>query len=171
AAPARYQRLTFRRGALSIARFAPDGETVVYGAAWEGKPVEIFQSRRAGGELALGLRGADLFSVSRLGGMRILLPRRRGHSMETRLGTLARVPLSGGTPRELADDVRLADWMPDGQSLVAVREVQGRQRLEFPLGRVLYESPGWLTSLRVSRDGERVAFLESEAVGAAGSKC
>src|SRR6185369_6789258 len=33
-----FQRLTFRRGTVWRARFAPDGHTVVYGAAWEDKP-------------------------------------------------------------------------------------------------------------------------------------
>jgi serine/threonine protein kinase len=40
-----FHRLTFRRGTAWRARFAPDGQTVVYGAAWEGNPVEVFLTR------------------------------------------------------------------------------------------------------------------------------
>jgi eukaryotic-like serine/threonine-protein kinase len=39
--------LTFRRGFLTGARFAPDGQTIVYSAAWDGKPSEIFTTRIA----------------------------------------------------------------------------------------------------------------------------
>ncbi len=163
APPVSYQRLTFRRGDFVNARFAPDGQTVVYGATWDGQPLEIYQARPGGGELPLGLPGADLLSVSRKGEMAILLVRRREGNQYFKVGTLARVPLNGGTPRELAEDVRAADWAPDGESLAVLREVQGKQRLEFPLGRVLYETFHPLYFPRVSPDGNRVAFIEGEA--------
>ena len=41
-----YHQLTFRRGAIRSARFAPDGETIVYSAAWQGNPIELFTARR-----------------------------------------------------------------------------------------------------------------------------
>ena len=37
---AAYHPLTFRRGIVHSARFAADGKTVIYSAAWEGKPLE-----------------------------------------------------------------------------------------------------------------------------------
>ena len=41
-----FQRLTFRYGAVSSARFAPDGRTVIYSAAWEAEPrVRLWSAR------------------------------------------------------------------------------------------------------------------------------
>ena len=85
-------------------------------------------------------------------------------------GTLARVPITGGTPRELVRDVKFADWSPDGSELAIVRHVDGRDRLEYPIGTVLVERQGrrgdrhWLRS-RVSPDGSRVAFVHYQASG------
>src|SRR5262249_31457576 len=45
-----YRRLTFRRGNIGSARFAPDGRSVVYGASWEGQPLEIYTTRPEGPE-------------------------------------------------------------------------------------------------------------------------
>ena len=39
---AEYHPLTFRRGIVRSARFAPDGKTVIYSAAWEGRPLDLF---------------------------------------------------------------------------------------------------------------------------------
>ena len=36
--PPHFRQLTFRGAGISTARFAPDGQTVVYAAQWEGKP-------------------------------------------------------------------------------------------------------------------------------------
>src|SRR5262249_52126925 len=53
-----FQRLTYQRGAIQSARFAPDGQTIVYGASWEGRPVEIFTTRPESFEARpLGLAG------------------------------------------------------------------------------------------------------------------
>ena len=43
--PPNYQQLSFRRGEVYSARFAPDGQTVIYAASWDGRPVEIFATR------------------------------------------------------------------------------------------------------------------------------
>ena len=75
-------------------------------------------------------------------------------------GTLARVPLGGGAPREVLDSVREADWSPDGSELAIIHDVSGRDRLEFPIGKVLYEGSGYLSDPRVSPDGRHVAFAE-----------
>jgi Tol biopolymer transport system component len=66
-------------------------------------------------------------------------------------------------PRETVEDVLDADWAPDGQSLAVARWIDGKCRLEFPLGKPLYESDDAILTLRVSRDGERVAFLQAVA--------
>ncbi|MGH9389296.1 MAG: hypothetical protein ACRD1Z_06745, partial [Vicinamibacteria bacterium] len=156
-----YQQLTFRRGELYSARFAPDGQTVFYAAAWEGKPVEIFATRTDRPESRVfGLLGADILSISKTGEMLVSLDR---HVEEpfVRSGTLAEIGVSGGVaPRELSNDVQWADWAPDGAAMAVVRDVNLRSRLEYPLGKVLYETVGWLSHPRISRDGRLVAFLE-----------
>ena len=55
-----------------------------------------------------------------------------------------------------------ADWSPDGSNLAVVREVGGHTRLEFPIGTFLYQTSGWLTDVRVSPAGDRVAFIDHE---------
>jgi serine/threonine protein kinase len=42
---AAYHPLTFRRGIVHSARFAADGKTVIYSAAWEGKTLDLFATR------------------------------------------------------------------------------------------------------------------------------
>ena len=69
-------------------------------------------------------------------------------------------PLGGGAPREVLDSVREADWSPDGTELAIIHDVGGRDRLEFPIGKVLYEASGYLSDPRVSPDGRHVAFAE-----------
>jgi len=153
-------RLTFRPGAVMTARFAPDGQTVAYGAAWEGSPTEVFTVRLDSPESrSLGLAGADVLSISSSGEMAISLGRRFLFGWES-TGTLARVPLGGGAPREVLENVQDADWAPDGSRLAVVRDVGGHRRLEFPPGTVLYETAGWISHARVSPDGTRIAFVD-----------
>ena len=156
----RFTRLTFRRGSVLSARFAPDGRTVVYGAAWEGNPVELFSTQPGAPESrSLGLPSADILSISRTGEMAISLGRRFLAGWES-TGTLARVPLAGGAPREVMANVQEADWAPDGKSFAVVRDAGHRRRLEFPSGKVLYETAGWISHARLSPDGTRVAFVD-----------
>jgi Tol biopolymer transport system component len=158
--PPIYQQLTFRRGTIFNAKFAPDGQTIVYSAAWGGNPSEIFSSRLGSTEAhSLGLKNADVLSVSATGELAVLLNRHfLGQSVSR--GTLARMPLDGGAPREILEDVQEADWSPDGTKLAIVRWVNGRNRLEYPIGKVLYETNGYLSWPRVSPKGDLVAFME-----------
>jgi serine/threonine protein kinase/Tol biopolymer transport system component len=157
-----YMQLTFRRGTIWSARFAPDGETIVYSAAWNGNPSELFLARRDSVESrSLGLTNADILAISSTGEMAVLLNRHYlGHF--TNRGTLARLPLGGGAPREVLEDVEYADWAPDGKNLAVVRYVEGRNRLEFPVGKVLYDTNGWISHMRISAKGDQVAFLEHQ---------
>jgi Tol biopolymer transport system component len=155
-----FQQLTFRRGTIWAARFAPDGQTVVYSASWEGNPVEIFLKRREGAEsLPLALSGSSLLAISSSGEMAIsrhFRPTPAGPPT----GTLARVSLSGGAPRDILEDVQQADWAPHGAALAVVRTVGGHGRLEFPIGTTLYETTGHLSFPRVSPGGKRIAFFD-----------
>jgi eukaryotic-like serine/threonine-protein kinase len=158
--PPTYRELTFQRGEIFTARFAPDGQTFIYSAAWEGRPVEIFVSRLESPEARpFGLPGADVLAISSSGEMAVGLNRRFVGPFE-RGGTLARIGITGGgTPREIQEDVQGADWSPDGQSLAIVRGVGALARIEYPIGKTLYETPGWISNMRISPDGANVAFL------------
>ena len=168
--PPSFQRLTFRVGRTDSARFAPDGETIVYGAEWAARPGELFTTRAtAAGSRSLGLHDAAILSISSREELAILV-RPRVVSFFTTEGTLARVPLAGGTPREVLEGVLAADWSPDGKDLAVVHVVGERYRLEYPIGRVLYEpeAPTWLNHVSVSPDGRRLAFVEHPVAGDTG---
>ncbi len=160
-----FQQLTFRRGYIQSARFAPDGQTIVYGAQWDGNPVELFSARPGGAESrALGLPRATVLAISSSEQMAIKLERRPAEEWIS-IGTLARMPLAGGEPREILEDVQEADWAPDGASLAIVRQVGRQQRLEFPVGKALYQTVGWISHPRVSPKGDLVAFLDHSVYG------
>jgi Tol biopolymer transport system component len=157
-----YEQLTFRRGLVYHARFAPDGQTMIYSGAWNGNPLEIFSTRAGQNESrSLGLTDADVLAISSTGEMAVLLKRQFLGQMIHR-GTLARVPMIGGTPREILEDVEEADWSPDGKDLAVTRYVDGRNRLEYPIGKVLYETAGYISYPRISPKGDRIAFMDHE---------
>ncbi len=160
-----YKRLTFRRGTVYSARFAPDGQTVVYSAAWEGQPARIFATRAGSIESrGLQLPDARVLAVSATGELAISIGR---ETTWTSTGTLARVPLEGGAPRELLENVSLADWSPDGRDLAVVHKVGGKDRLEFPIGKVLYETAETIQSVRFSPRGDRLALSQTPGTIAA----
>jgi serine/threonine protein kinase len=151
-----FQRLTFRRGTIWQARFTPDGQTIVYGAAWDGAPMEIFSTRAGSTESrSLGLSGADILSISPEGDMAFLIS--GTHHQGVVRGTLTQAPLAGGAPRPLLENVVAADWGPN-KTLAVARVVAQRIRIEFPIGKVLCETGVGPIRLRVSPRGDRVAF-------------
>ena len=155
----RFTRLTFEQGTLWNARFTPDAQTVVYGAAWDGQPIRLFLTRLDTPQSApVTLPDASLLSVSPTGELAVSL----GHAYEGWMGegTLARAPLFGGGARPVLEGVREADWSPDGSQLAIVRRVGGRERLELPAGHVLYETAGYISHMRVSPRGDRIAFTD-----------
>ena len=157
---AAYHPLTFRRGIVHSARFAADGKTVIYSAAWEGKTLDLFATRPESPQSQeIEPKGAEVLSVSATGEMLLALHSRPREAF-IYSGTLARVPLVGGAPREILEDVEWADWSPDGTNVAVVHEVQGRKRLEFPLGKVLYQADGWIGNPRVGPDGKVIAFVD-----------
>ena len=158
-----FQRLTFRRGIVRSARFGPDGKTAVYSASWDGGPARLFQARPGSPEAAaLELPDGDLLAVSKSGELAVLLNAPLLEAELGRFATLARVPMTGGTPRVLLEQVQAADWAPDGESLAVVRMVGTQsRRLEYPIGHVLVETvpAGCIASPRVAPDGNAVAFV------------
>jgi eukaryotic-like serine/threonine-protein kinase len=167
-----YQRVTFRQGLIRTARFAPDYQTILYGALWDGDVCRVYSVRPDSPESApLDLPPAAPLAVSTSGELALALGTHFRGVMP--YGTLARVPLVGGAPRELLEEVKYADWSPDGTELAVVRRVEGREQLEFPLGNVVAEPSvpgGGFSFPRVAADGNRVAFFElTRATGLNGS--
>ena len=158
-AGATYRQVTFRRGTVQAARFAPAGDTVLYSARFEGAPSSVYSARLDTGESrSVSPPDAALLAVTG-DEMAILLQRAVGAGGSV-LGTLARVPLSGGAPREVQESVLEADLTPDGKEFAVVRLAEGGCRLEFPIGRVLARTAGYLESARISPGRDRVAFVD-----------
>jgi Tol biopolymer transport system component len=160
AEPPVFRQLTFRRGLIGSARFTPDGHGVVYSASFEGRPQELYQARIGLTESQpLGIpRANDVAGITTSGEMAVLISAPPGQ-------TLARVPLTGGTPREIAEDVGAADISRDGRFLAVSRWIGGGFRLEYPIGKSLYQTGGYLTGLRISPDESRVAFFDHPSLG------
>lgn len=156
-------RLTFGPNNLSGARFTPDGATVVYSSGATAEDWKLYTQRLdSTAPQPLGVDNAMPLAVSATGELALItLPSNTAHTLATAefSGTLAEAPLGGGAPRQLLSDVGAADWSRDGQ-LAVVRPVNGRCRLEFPVGHVLYENTGWISSPRFSPQGDKIAFLD-----------
>ena len=157
--PPTFRQLTFRRGLVSSARFGPDGQTVLYSAAWEEGPDELYQARVGLPEsLPLKVPGGEAVAgVTASGDMAVLL-------RAAPAPILARVPITGGAPREIAENVTAADISPKGDAFAVVRRAGGVSRLEYPIGKTLHETGGGISALRISPDGERVAFFDHPLV-------
>jgi Tol biopolymer transport system component len=165
ATPPRFRQLTFRRGTVWTARFGSDGKTVLYSASWDANPTEVFVGSPDSPESRpLGFAGADVLAVAPSGDVAISLKSFvSGEFMRT--GTLARASATGGgAPREILEGVEAADWAPNGQDLAVVRGAGGGTRLEYPIGKTVYETHGWIGNPRVGPGG-RVAFMEHPGVG------
>jgi serine/threonine protein kinase/Tol biopolymer transport system component len=163
--PPTYRQLTFRRGSIRSARFAPDGQTILYSAAWQGTPVDVFTARPEAPEArSMGLSRTQLVSVSSASEMAVLL-NSKAIGTWVNMGTLARAPLVGGAPREVLEHVQWADWSADGTNLVVVRDFGGRNRLEYPVGKPLYETGGWIGHPRFSPKGDLIAFIDHPVQG------
>jgi len=160
-----YRRMTFRRGFIMSARFAPDG-SVIYGAAWEDNPLEILSSYQTGPEArSLGLRDADVLSVSSTGELAISLGRRFIGVGYATSGTLARVPLAGGAPRRVCQDIQEAEWTRDGKNFLIIRRLDGFYRIESPIGNVIYKTSSWVSRARFSPKEDLIAFIEHPVWG------
>jgi serine/threonine protein kinase/Tol biopolymer transport system component len=156
-----FRQLTFRRGTIEAARFAPDAQSVIYSAGWDGKPVQIFTAKPGtpGSSRIHFPEGTDLLAVSSSGELALLLREVPGGAFVYR-GVLARSPVAGGAPREVLENVQYADWLPGGKELAVVRPMPTEYSLEFPMGTSEYKTKGWISDLRVSPDGRWAAFVD-----------
>jgi Tol biopolymer transport system component/predicted Ser/Thr protein kinase len=162
-----YQPITFRTGSIGNARFTPDG-SIVYSASWDGGESQLYMGRTDDpGARELGVKDAELLAISKSGELAVRLGSVvRGGFAQT--GTLARLPMSGGAPREVLDNVEDADWAPDGESMAVVRYMPENQhwRLEYPIGKALLDGTNWISHPRISPDGKWIAFADHQnAVG------
>ena len=164
-----FTHLTSQQREIQEARITPDGTTVAYSALSPDGELGLNTTSRDGEVTRdLGIRKARLCTVSAKGELAVLLV----PSVKASRGTLALVPLGGGTPKEIAEDVTDADWSPDGSELAAaiapglnVTTRDSSSRLEFPLGRRIYETGNLIEHPRVSPDGRAVAFMEHSEQG------
>jgi DNA-binding winged helix-turn-helix (wHTH) protein/WD40 repeat protein len=158
-APPSFHRLTFERGIIYSARFAPDNQ-IVYDASWDNKPIRIFTTHSGILQpMQLEIASAHLLGISGTGELTLTLNGYPEAYPVFLRGTLARAPMAGGTPRQLLEDVRWADWDRRGD-LAVVHHVNGRSRLEYPIGRVLHENAGWISDIRFSPRNDSIAFVD-----------
>ncbi|HET6350478.1 MAG TPA: serine/threonine-protein kinase, partial [Candidatus Krumholzibacteria bacterium] len=164
ATPFQFERKTFREQTIFTARFMPDSKTIVYSGALRGNRPQLFVIRPQYPEpKPIGPVGVHLLAISSQGELAVLSNASFTGHHRLFHGTLARMPLEGAAPREIMEDVREADWSPDGTELAVIHEVGGKDRLEYPIGKVLYESAGYLSDIRVSPHGDLIAFMEHPA--------
>jgi hypothetical protein len=159
-----YDRLTFEAGTIYKARFAPDGQTVVYSASWNNRPVQLFSTVGTSRlTQPLNLSDADLLAVSHDNQLALALHGTHNGQLETVGAMLAQSPMAGGSPREMLSDVRWADWDGKGQMAV-VHHVNGQSQLEYPIGTLLYQTGGWISDIRFSPKHELIAFMNHPAL-------
>src|SRR5216683_4414834 len=152
-----FRPVTFRRGQIWAARFAPDGRGILYTANWDNGPRRLFLTNPVSPESRpLGFDDLRLVAVSRTGDLALLS---FNGTMNITGGTLSRVPVNGGAPLPVERNVMSADWSPDGR-LAIVRAIDGVNQLEFPAGSVVHKTSGWISGVRVSPRGDRIAFIE-----------
>jgi eukaryotic-like serine/threonine-protein kinase len=161
-----FRELSFRRGSLLAARFAPDPRSAIYSAGWEGNPEAVFISSPNSTESRdLGLPETEVLAVSPTGQMAVLRHFTVSPDHFLHRGTLAQVSVGADAPRDLLDNVEGADWAPGQDALAVIHVVNGQTRIEYPIGKVLYETPGWIGSLRFSPKGDRLAFIDHNLLG------
>jgi hypothetical protein len=152
--------LTSRRGAVDSARFAPGGQTIFYAAQWDSDPPQVFSVNPGASEsVPLGMHDAEVLAVSPSKELAILtgVHISAGEGIE---GNLENMILAGGARQPVLSNVEAADWSPIGRSIAVVRRVDGMDRLEYPIGKVLAATHGWIGDPRFSPAGDRIAFVE-----------
>jgi eukaryotic-like serine/threonine-protein kinase len=159
----KYAQKTYNAQTILQALYAPDGQTIVFSAATGGSTPYLYSLRPEYTDpLKMSEEPLQLLSISSKGELAVLTrPQWLAHRMCT--GTLARMPLAGGAPREIMEGVGQAVWAPDGNDLAISRGVEGVWRLEYPAGKVLYQTGAYISDLRFSPDGKHIAYFEHPA--------
>ena len=160
----KFSRLTYQQGYPSNARFAKDGQTVVYSAQWNNDPLHVYSVRTEFPQSTkVDIPSAALLALSSSGDVELAVdPVYESWFM---YGTMGQTQMSGGTPRAQAKEVIAADYAPDGKTLAVVRRANRKVQLEYPEGRVIYATAGYLDYVRVSPSGKEVAFAEHPVYG------
>ena len=163
------RQITNRDGYISASRFTPDGKSIIYSAGFDANPVELFITNVDGSNSrSYGIKSAALKSVSRSGKIAVLfdfeLSWADGYN-----GTLAILPPDGGKPEIVGDGIDDAAFAPDGNSFAIIRSGMMEKQLEYPAGKVLYKSEGWMSYPRFSPKGDKIAFFEHPIGDASGS--
>ena len=160
----KFSRLTYQQGYPSNARFAKDGQTVVYSAQWNNDPLHVYSVRTEFPQSTkVDLPSAALLALSSSGDVELAVdPVYESWFM---YGTMGQTQMSGGTPRAQAKEVIAADYAPDGKTLAVVRRANRKVQLEYPEGKVIYTTAGYLDYVRVSPSGKEVAFVEHPVYG------
>src|SRR6202162_1872572 len=154
-----FRQASFHRGEVIRARFGPDEKTLVYSAKLNGNPMDTYVLRAEYPEpVPAGLNGAVIQALSRQGQLAVLV-RPQYFAHKTFLGTLATTPMGGNAPREIMDNVSEADWSPDGQQLAIIDRPGAEWRLQYPIGKILWSGTNWISDVRVSADGKKVAYF------------
>ena len=157
-ARARFRQLTFRRGQVLGARFAPNGQDILYAAQWDRDPRRLYLTSRMSPESrALGFDDMTLVSISRTGELALLTS---GGTMNIAGGKLFRAPMHGSDPSFVDLGITTAEWSRDGSKLALVRAGKGRSQIEYPPGNIIYSTSGWISNVRVSPVSEALAFVE-----------
>jgi len=151
-APVKYQRISFRRGFITNARFTADGSNVIYSAAFDDGPEHTYLAV-PGKPVSRDLQwpdGARIAAISSKQDVAILEGRK-----------LIVTSLSGGEMRPLLEDVIAVDWSPNGSELAVLRNTKTGYQLEYPIGNVLVGGMVYVQPMiRVAPDGEHVAFAQ-----------
>ena len=154
---------TFDDSIVRNARFLPDGRSIVYSASINGEPDSLYELRDTSvTPRPFGPPATILMAVSKTGELAVLTDVRPSADAWVTPGTLARMTMDAA-PRPIAAGVSYADWSPDGKELALVRRVDGLTQLEYPMGRVLYKSAGYISDIRVAPDGRHVLFMDHQA--------
>ena len=162
-APKAFTTLTFDDTIIRSARFMPDGRTIAYTAGRSWETLRMFVLRDGGATpQPFGPPGV-LLATSKSGELAVLTDVTFVSGLVA-IGTLSRMTFDSA-PRPVLAGVKSADWSPDGNSFAIVRRVEGLDRLEYPIGTVLYKSPGYISDVRISPDGTRVLFMDHQTEG------
>jgi hypothetical protein len=164
--PPTSRRLSTTEDEPFTARFAHDGNGVLYTAVRGGKGAMMTTRIDRPHSVRMGLDDAFVLSVSRGGEAALLLHPGAFDNLGVRQGTLAVTHVSGGAPREVSEDVVAADYLPDGSlAMIRHKEFESRYTVEFPAGHPVYTSPTFIGSLRASPDGRYLAYADQPVVG------